>query len=215
MRIWQILNCMNCNMLRFKIPPICHLRKHMELSIFIPKTADDEIQLAKALTSKGIDPSDADSLIEVLRNAGKNKRLRDAVAQYNVQAEKGKVTARMKKCAIKEHIRSIVSGVRAKYASCAGKYASQLSFAPDSKEHIVLKVAMASINGITAQIRMRRSRLFAHKNTQKLLQKYPFLTERAIELLHFTDRYSLVKEDYETIDNFLGLLDLDKAERAK
>lgn len=188
----------------------------MEISFTLPKTPEDETRLVKVLTSQGIEESDAQSLLEILRSSGKNKRLRDSIDKHNVQVEKGKMFERMKRCAIKEHLNALLEGIRPKYASCAGKFASQMHFAvPNVNEQAVLATAMRSVNGIASQIRSRKSRLFAHKFTQKLLLKHPVLTEKAIEYLHFNDRFSLVKDDFETIDNFMGLLDLDKVSDPK
>lgn len=188
----------------------------MEIAFRIPKTGEEEKDLAKVLISMGVDDKEAESLLEILRIASKNKRLRDSVATYNERAEKGRLNERMKRCAIKEHLNAIIEGIRPKYGSCAGRYASQIKHGvPGINERALLSAAINTVNGIASQIRTRKSRLFGHKFTKSLLDRHPVLTEKAIEFLHFSDRFSLVKQDYETIDKFMSLLDLSKGNKTK
>lgn len=188
----------------------------MELVFSIPKSPEEEAQLTKTLAAHGIEEEEAESLMKILRVAGKKKRLRDSVTAHNERMEKGKLHQKMKRCAIKEHLRTLLEGIRPKYATCASLYATQMRhFSPNINEHAVFSAALNTVNGIGSQIRNRKSRLLAHKFTKSLLDRHPILTEKAIEYLHFSDRFTLVKQDYETIDNFMGLLDLSKADKAK
>lgn len=188
----------------------------MELAFSIPKSPEDEAQLSKILADYGIEEEDTESLIKILQIAGKKKRLRDSVASHNERMEKGKLHQKMKRCAIKEHLRALLEGVRTKYSSCAGIHAAKARHAsPNINERAIFAAALNTVNGIGTQIRIRKSRLLAHKFTKSLLEKHPILTERAIEYLHFSDRFTLVKQDYETIDNFMSLLDLSKIGKPK
>jgi hypothetical protein len=162
--------------------------------------------ISKILTSNGIAEDDAEIVGKVFSMIPKNKKL---INQLNVVVENSdsRMEKQLQKCVLQNYLDSLIAGKPAKVTACASLIAHQISFYSNNINAVfAFSYALKIVKSLSSKFRMKKKRFFCSPLTEEFSKNHPDINLIALEYLHYTGKLELVKDDFDTLEIFLELM---------
>jgi hypothetical protein len=139
-----------------------------------------------------------------------DKKLRNSLNKITDNPE-GRMKKQLKKCVLQSYIDSLITGKSAKVTACASLIAHQISFYSNNINAVfAFSYVLKIVKSLSSKFRMKKKRFFCSPLTEQFSKNHPDINLIALEYLHYIGKLELVKDDFETLEIFLDLINKKK-----